>query len=114
MTNRSQKSAQRTAICHFSLVIGHLSFLSLRSARDSVVRFGVQALACYGRRAASRLRSKPGTNEFVGPCSWLRRVCSVFICVHLWFHFAGCRISENCYLAWAANLSRSPWSCAAS
>jgi len=26
------------------------------------VRFGVQALACYGRRAASRLRSKAGTN----------------------------------------------------
>src|SRR5438477_12080255 len=61
MTNRSQKSAQRTAICH-------LSFLSLRYARDSVVRFGGQALACYRRRAASRLRSKAGTNEFVGPC----------------------------------------------
>src|SRR5213592_2306473 len=27
----------------------------------SAVRFGVQALACYGRRAAWRLRSKPGT-----------------------------------------------------
>src|SRR5438552_10223992 len=111
MTNRSQKSAQRTAICHFSLVICHLSFLSLRSARDSVVRFGVQALACYGRRAASRLRSKPGTNEFVGPCFL---VAAGLLGVHLWFHFAGCRISENGYLALAANLSRSPWSCAAS
>src|SRR6266571_2583589 len=84
MTNRSQKSAQRTGICHFSLVICHLSFLSLRSARDSVVRFGVQALACYGRRAASRLRSKPGTNEFVGPCFFgcggSARCSSVFIC----------------------------------
>src|SRR6266540_6165665 len=28
MTNRSQKSRQRTAICHFSLVIGHRSFVT--------------------------------------------------------------------------------------
>src|SRR5438034_3220210 len=33
MTNRSQKSAQENAICHLSFVIGHLSFLSLRSRR---------------------------------------------------------------------------------
>src|SRR5436309_10762202 len=29
MTNRSQTSGQRTAICHFSLVIGHFLSLSL-------------------------------------------------------------------------------------
>src|SRR2546426_11275599 len=32
MTNRSQKSGQRTAICHFSLVICHWSFTKSRSA----------------------------------------------------------------------------------
>src|SRR5436309_6415414 len=29
MTNRSQRSGQRTAICHFSLVIGHFSLCVL-------------------------------------------------------------------------------------
>jgi len=39
MTNRSPKSGQRTAICHFSLVICH--FLSLRSQRlCGEIRFG--------------------------------------------------------------------------
>src|SRR6266516_1814746 len=36
MTNRSQKSGERTAICHFSFVIGHLSFSF--SALSAVVR----------------------------------------------------------------------------
>src|SRR5437762_11339772 len=42
MTNRSQKSVQRTAICHFSLVICHLSlFAKSRSACSAVVRKNV-------------------------------------------------------------------------
>src|SRR5438128_11392080 len=38
MTNRSQKSRQRTAICHFSFVIGHWSFGKSFSAVSAVVR----------------------------------------------------------------------------
>src|SRR5436309_3775588 len=38
MTNRSQKSRQRTAICHFSFVIGHWSFGKFFSAVSAVVR----------------------------------------------------------------------------
>src|SRR5881275_1127807 len=38
----------------------------------SAVRFGVQALACYGRRAAWRLRSKPGTMSSWSLVFWFR------------------------------------------
>src|SRR5216117_3301530 len=41
MTNRSQKSRQRTAICHFSFVIGHWSFGKSFSAVSAVVRKNV-------------------------------------------------------------------------
>src|SRR5439155_2569412 len=43
----------------------------------SAVRFGVQALACYGRRAAWRLRSKPGTMSSWALVFWLRLRCFV-------------------------------------
>src|SRR5437899_8185913 len=39
MTNRSQKSGQRTAICHFSFVICHWSFA--KSLSSAVVRKNV-------------------------------------------------------------------------
>ena len=35
MTNRSQKPRQRTAICHFSLAIGHLSLVSKKASQRS-------------------------------------------------------------------------------
>src|SRR5436309_13549897 len=41
MTNRSQKSRQRTAICRFSFVIGHWSFGKSFSAVSAVVRKNV-------------------------------------------------------------------------
>src|SRR5439155_18147679 len=28
---------------------------------------------------------------------WLRRSCSVFICVHRWFHFVQYKVRENCW-----------------
>src|SRR5438128_11111387 len=36
MTNRSQKPGERTAICHFALVIGHWSFVIFFSALSPV------------------------------------------------------------------------------
>src|SRR5216117_509440 len=39
MTNRSQKSGQRKAICHFSFIIGHWSFA--KSLASAVVRKNV-------------------------------------------------------------------------
>src|SRR5438067_4925927 len=41
MTNRSQQSRQRTAICRFSFVIGHWSFGKSFSAVSAVVRKNV-------------------------------------------------------------------------
>jgi len=60
MKNDKQKSEDNER----RFVIFHSSFARSRSAASvsSVVRFGVQASACYGRTAAWRLGSKPGTN----------------------------------------------------
>src|SRR5437667_12231468 len=45
MTNRSEKSGQQTVICHFSLVIGHLSFCALSvSACDLIAWLCLKAL----------------------------------------------------------------------
>src|SRR5439155_12419666 len=55
MTNRNQKSRQRTAICHFSLVICHLP------------NFPPRTLPLYGE------------------IFWLRLCRARFVCLHLWF-----------------------------
>src|SRR5207247_10072028 len=73
-------------IFHWSFVICRknpcqLPWTSLCVLRVSAVRFGVQALACYGRRAAWRLRSKPRTSESCGlfRCGRAALCSSVFI-----------------------------------
>src|SRR5947199_10455354 len=102
MTNRSQKSVQRTAICHFSLVICHLSlFAKSRSACSAVVRKNVapassRQTVLLTQKELSRLTCRRDAGATIlshdqrlcGEAFGLRLGCTVFICVHLWFQLA--------------------------
>src|ERR1041384_2289124 len=63
MTNRSQKSGQQTAICHFSLVIGHLLLraLSVSAVRSILVAAGPRyvLVICHLTENPCRPRATP-------------------------------------------------------
>src|SRR5438876_8455809 len=91
MTNRSQKSGQRTAICHFSFIIGHWSFAkSLSSAvvRKNVAPASSRQTVLLTQKELSRLTCRRDAGATIlshdlrlcGEGFW---VAAMPICVHL-------------------------------
>src|SRR5207247_10035977 len=93
MTNRSQKSRQRTAICHFSFVIGHWSFGKSFSAVSAVVRKNVapassRQTVLLTQKELSRLTCRRDAGATIlshdqrlcGEAFGSQLGCSVFIC----------------------------------
>src|SRR5437867_2041881 len=101
MTNRSQRSGQRTAICHFSLVIGHFSLCVLcvsAVVRKNVAPASSRQTVLLTQKELSRLTCRRNAGATIlshdlrlcGECFWLRlcraRFISGFIlrCGYVW------------------------------
>src|SRR5205809_7161641 len=83
MTNRSQRSGQRTAICHFSLVIAHFSLCVLcvsAVVRKNVAPASGRQTVLFTQKALSRLTCRrdagatilPHALVVCGGCFWFR------------------------------------------
>src|SRR5213080_759101 len=91
MTNRSQRSGQRTAICHFSLVIGHFSLCVLcvsAVVRKNVAPASSRQTVLLTQKELSRLTCRRDAGATILShdlrlCGEGFLVAAMPICVHL-------------------------------